>query len=470
MNGEGGKHATMNIERNQTNGCDKMSRIYTDMYNMLQDVMKDEDKLKKMSPLDYSALGMYIGKFVEQEINSSVVQIMRAFCGIDMPEYYCKRDPYIYYDDAIVRTGKNIVNLNEQLLPQDSFSLKTIMLGDAYYALEQLKKEDDKGFFNNYPWLYEKDFRTAWRNLFTFRNKMAHIGEIINESTLRKNYDHFLDFLRYMPDISEAKRILSSGSISESQPTSEKVQKELSTYIITDNPPYDKPFAPQEVAQRYLELNNAGEWSTEYYDIGEKYILNAIIFEGNNGKKGIKDCLDNILVPARYDGFGFIPMPFVVKRKSINAVRDGKYVLVALDGSGKELTNEYDEIRLAIYEHLGSPYVYRKNGVKAWGFMNTAGVEICDNIIDHYYWGQNSMWYDSGDMMGYWQFGVIFLPPIYDNIEMQGEPEDPLIFTINGVQGYVKLDGTFVPSSALIGLDEAEEWEIIRECIREQYD
>jgi hypothetical protein len=73
-------------------------------------------------------------------------------------------------------------------------------------------------------------------------------------------------------------------------------------------------------------------------------------------------------------------------------------------------------------------------------------------------------------MMGYWQFGVIFLPPIYDNIEMQGEPEDPLIFTLNGVQGYVKLDGTFVPSSALIGLDEAEEWEIIRECIREQYD
>lgn len=108
MNGEGGKHATMNIERNQTNGCDKMSRIYTDMYNMLQDVMNDEDKLKKMSPLDYSALGMYIGKFVEQEINSSVVQIMRAFCGIDMPEYYCKRDPYINWDDAIVRTSNKI--------------------------------------------------------------------------------------------------------------------------------------------------------------------------------------------------------------------------------------------------------------------------------------------------------------------------------------------------------------------------
>ena len=33
----------MNIERNQTNGCDKMSRIYEEMFNVLQDVMQDED-------------------------------------------------------------------------------------------------------------------------------------------------------------------------------------------------------------------------------------------------------------------------------------------------------------------------------------------------------------------------------------------------------------------------------------------
>ena len=70
------------------------------------------------------------------------------------------------------------------------------MLGDAYYALEKLKKEDDKGFFNNYPWLYDKRFLGAWRNLFTFRNKMAHIGEIINAGTLKENCEYFLIFLR----------------------------------------------------------------------------------------------------------------------------------------------------------------------------------------------------------------------------------------------------------------------------------
>ena len=458
----------MNIENKLTDGCDKISRVYEDMFNVLQNVMQDEDKLKNLSSLDYSALGMYIGKFVEQEINSSVVQIMRAFCGIDMPEYYCKRYPG-FDIDADVEGRNRKIRLNEQKPNGDRTSLKSISLGDAYYALEQLKEEDNNGFFNDYPWLGDRIFLEAWRNLFTFRNKMAHIGEIIDADTLKENYDYFLRFLRYMPDILKAKKELASEEYIESLPKPKKEEEVLSPYIVTDNPPSDKPFAPKEIAQRYLELNNAGNWTNEYYDICKKYNLDAIIFKGSNGKKGIKDCLDNILVPAKYDGFGFIPKPFDVNRKSINAVRDGKHILVALDGSGEELTNEYDEIRLAIYEHLGTPYVYRKNGMKAWGFMNIEGAEICENIIDHYYWGLNSIWYDSGDMMGYWQFGVIFLPPIYDNIEMTGEPEDTLLFTLNGVQGYVKFDGTFVPSSELIGLDEAEEWEILCDCIREQY-
>ena len=70
-----------------------MSRVYSEMFNVLEEVMQDDEKLKALSPLDFSALGMYIGKFVEQEINSSVVQLMRKTCGIDMPDYYCKRYP-----------------------------------------------------------------------------------------------------------------------------------------------------------------------------------------------------------------------------------------------------------------------------------------------------------------------------------------------------------------------------------------
>lgn len=35
----------MNIEQKQTKGCNKLSRVYEDMFNILQEVMTDEDKL-----------------------------------------------------------------------------------------------------------------------------------------------------------------------------------------------------------------------------------------------------------------------------------------------------------------------------------------------------------------------------------------------------------------------------------------
>lgn len=460
----------MNINQDKTNGCDKASHIYGEMFNVLQDIMQNEDRLKELTPLDYSALGMYIGKFVEQEINSSVIQIMREFCGIEMPEYYCKRYPGFDIDADVEGKSKR-VRLNEQRPNGDITSLKSIPLGDAFFALEQLKKEDKKGFFSKYPWLNDRIFLEAWRNLSTFRNKMAHIGEIIDAETLKENYKFFLRFLRYMPDILAAKKKLAPVDYIESLPSSNKERKRIFPYILTENPPSDKPYAPKEVAKRYCELSDAGEWTEEYYDIAGKYNLDAIIFDKGNGKKGIKDCCEKILVPAKYDGFGFVPKPFVVNRKSINAVRDGKYVLVKLDGSGEELTKEpYDEIRLATYYHLGSPYVYRKNGMQAWGFMDLSGVEICDSIIDHYYWGLNSMWYDSGDKMGYWQFNVIFLPPIFDNIEMSGDPEEPLLFTLDGVQGYVRFDGSFLPLSEFKKMEEEDEASIVWDFICEQYD
>ena len=466
----------MNIDLKQTNGCDKTSRVYGDMFNMLQEVMEDESKLKELSLIDYSALGMYMGKFVEQEINSSVVQIMRAYCGIDMPEYYCKRDPWHERNGADVYTGKQTIRLNEQKDKGDKYSLKSIPAGDAFYALKQLKEEDVKGFFKKYPWLCDEIFLEAWRNLFTFRNKMAHIGEIIDADTLKENYEYFLRFLRYMPDILKAKKELAPDECIEALPAikEKKIEEEKPYWITTDH--REKPYAPKEVAQRYCELlkTNVGdeEWITEINGIIEKYNLDAMIFEGENGKKGLKDCLGNIMVPDKYDGFGFLPKPFDIKRKSVNAVRDGRYVLVAVDGSGQELTKEtYDEIRLATYEYIASPYVYRKNGMKAWGFMDTSGVEVCECIIDKYYWGTNSYYYDSGDHMGYWQFGVIFLPPIYDNIEMPGEFWEPILFTLNGVQGYVRNDdGSFMPLEEYKKLDEDEQSDTMWDYLCEQYE
>lgn len=468
----------MNINQEQTNGCDKTSRVYGNMFNVLQEVMEDESKQKELSPLDFSALGMYIGKFVEQEINSSVVQIMRAFRGIDMPEYYCKRDPYLDWEKALVRTGKKNVNLNEQLLQLDRYSLKTIMLGDAFYALEQLKEEDDEGFFNDYYWLSDKIFLEAWRNLFRFRNRMAHIGEIIDVNILKENYVFFQRFLNYMPKILDLKKELAPDDYIEKLPTIKEKKEEKPYWITTDH--RDKPYAPIEIAKRFCELDKCDWREKDYYEkmkernaISEKYYLDAMIFDGKNGKKGLKDCLGNILVPARYDGFYFLPRILEHPKSSVSviAIRNEKYVVTTLDGSGKELTDrEYDVIRLARNDHPYMTYIYRKDGALSWGFMSNQGIELTECIIDSLALGLNSFVYESGGLQGYWQFGYDILPPIYDNIEMSGEPEDPLLFTLNGVQGYVRQDGTFLPLSEFKKMEEEDEESIIWDFICEQYD
>lgn len=464
----------MIIEKTQTNGCDKASHVYGKMFNVLQDIMQDENKLKELSPLDYSALGMYIGKFVEQEINSSVVQIMRAYCGIDMPEYYCKRYPGFDVNADVV-CGSRKIRLNEQKDFKNRYSLKAIPLGDAFYALKQLKVEDNENFFAKYRWLNDKIFLDAWHNLFVLRNKMAHIGEIIDAETLKENYAHFLRFLRFMPDILETKKRLAPDTYIEALPSSSEGKMEKTPNVTTtDN--CKKNYATKEIAQRFCELLNSEErddkWLEEINSILAHYSLDAIIFKGEDGKKGLKDCLGNILVPAKYEEFGFLPKPFDFKRKSVNAVRDGKYVLVALDGSGKELTEEtYDEIRLISFIHMDSPYIYRKEGVTTWRFMTVEGKELSDFVIDDYSCGINGVWYQSGETCGYWQFNVIFLPPIYDNIEMPGDPEDPLLFTLNGVQGYVrKDDGSFIPLDEFKKLDEDEQCDAMWDYICEQYD
>lgn len=459
----------MSIEKKQTNGCDKLSRVYSEMLNYLQDVMQDDEKLKDLSPLDYSAIGLYIGKFVEQEINSSVVQIMRAFRGVPMPEYFCRRYPR---NVQSVINGQQTIYLNSKKDLYDDFSLRTIPLGDAYYALEVLKQEDKYGFFDHYSWLNDQEFLNVWQELYKFRNKMAHIGEIIDADTIKDNYELFLHFLKFMPQISEAKKELMPKGFS--QPTT-------ATKKISSGRPYfagtyyrDKP---ERLERRIVHLESA---VPDSFDEGNKPAeprcvkaqVDAKKFKLRKGKFGLKDLDGNILVPANYDAFGFLPkLVDDYKRESVIAIRDDRYVLVALDGSGKELTKEsYDDIRLADNSKKNSPYIYRKNGRKPWGLMDESGNEMCDNIVDNYVCTENSVMFESDELRGYWHFtkpNTIYLPPIYDDIESAGDDNGTLIFTLNGKQGYVKYDGTFIPLDEFEQLDEDDQLNMKNECVND---
>ena len=466
------------MKNRQTTGCDKLSRVYEDMFNTLQEVMLDEDKIKNLSPLDYSALGLYIGKFVEQEINSSVVQIMRAFKGVPMPEFYCKR-----YSKKIspVETERQKIYLNSWKDVNDSFSLKTISLGDALCALEVLKTEDNKGFFDYYPWLNNQDFLDAWRELSKFRNKMAHIGEIIDEDILKRNIEVFQTFLSFMPDISKAKKELAPKWYRQPLKTNKKNEITIGfhakKYEFRDK---GKVSECKWICAESLEPpmpDDLKEYITKYKKRLYDQALNrrVKIFKQRKGKRGLKDHEGKTLVPPYYDEFVLLPKTLDDhQRKSVIAIRDGKYFIVALDGSGKELADTYDVIMYANKSINNSPYIYRKNGRAQWGFIDEWGKVMCDNIVDSYICSEDSITYDSNELRGYWCYtepDTPILPPIFDDIEMIDNFNEPLVFVLNAVEGYVQIIGNkykFISLAEFKNLDAAEREKILESCIREK--
>ena len=466
------------MKNRQTTGCDKLSRVYEDMFNALQEVMQDEDKIKNLSPLDYSALGLYIGKFVEQEINSSVVQIMRAFKGVPMPEFYCKR---YFLRISPVETERQKIYLNSWKDVNDSFSLKTISLGDALCALEVLKTEDNKGFFDYYPWLNNQDFLDAWRELSKFRNKMAHIGEIIDEDILKRNIEVFQTFLSFMPDISKAKKELAPKWYQQPLKTNKKNEITIGfhakKYEFRDK---EKVSECKWICAESLEPpmpDDIKEYITKYKKRLYDQALNrrVKIFKQRKGKRGLKDHEGKTLVPPYYDEFVLLPKTLDDhQRKSVIAIRDGKYFIVALDGSGKELADTYDVIMYANKSINNSPYIYRKNGRAQWGFIDEWGKVMCDNIVDSYICSEDSITYDSNELRGYWCYtepDTPILPPIFDDIEMIDNFNEPLVFVLNAVEGYVQIIGNkykFISLAEFKNLDAAEREKILESCIREK--
>jgi hypothetical protein len=385
-----------------------------------------------------------------------------------MPDYYCKWDPTVHYTVGLLKSDRKTIRLNEHNnnFPKDPFALKPIPLGEALWALEYLMDEDDGGFFEDYPWLSDEKFIEAWRNLGRFRNRVAHTGEIIDAESLKEGYLYFTRFLEYMPQMLEAKKEMAPEDYIDSLP---KVEEQKPYWICTDN--RERPYPPMFIAQRFYELYQHRPFGEdEMVEINgylAKYSFDAMIYEREDGKKGLKNYLREVLAPAKYDGFDFLPL-FDEHHPSCIAIRDNKYVLIALDGSGKELTPAYDEIHLADYGHPYSPYIFHRDGLLAWGLMDMQGKIIYDCKIDKIWTCLNSILFESGGLMGYWDYGNnIFLPPVYDNIEAGAEMNCPIIFTLNGVQGYVKRDDvSFMSVDELNQIEDEDErsdmmWEFI---------
>lgn len=126
---------------------------------------------------DFSQLVTSLGKVFEIELNSSVIQWIRHFNGIEMPQYYREVKEGV---ELVQYIGTKRVDLN-QYRSGDDRRLKPVMFGDAL-ALTGKYLNDLPGYLRETT----RELLGVWRNIKDERNASAHT-EIISEQ-------RFIDF------------------------------------------------------------------------------------------------------------------------------------------------------------------------------------------------------------------------------------------------------------------------------------
>mgnify|MGYP003294018022 CR=1 FL=1 len=188
----------------------------------------------------------------------------------------------------------------------------------------------------------------------------------------------------------------------------------------------------------------------------DEYSFMTTIFVGDNGKKGMRHANGDILVPAIYDDFAFTFDCLMVNYEIIPALQDGKSGLVKCDGTGTPVTGfMYDSI--GVVPMTTRAFFFKKDGSTAYGLMLSDGRELCPCVIDkHYEPSSVCMLLKGGNYYGLYDLHDRVVMPIYEDIEV-GEPEEPMIFTYNGVLGYLDKDLKFVSKSDVDAIEDEDE-------------
>lgn len=467
------------LDKKLTEGCDKISKMYCKSYNQLVQLLDrvlsgDKGILQEW---DLSSLGLYLCKCVEQEVNSSLVQLMRKYLGIEMPKYYCRVAKGIRRRDASVNTGSDysphFIGLNDYFDSDHRDVLKRIPLGDAYHAMTTLLASDENGWFNDYPFLKNARFQEIWRTIFTSRNRIAHAGAVIRHEDFLLCFSACKEFLEnYMPLLASIKKNLTPAgwkdmtvefTEDEHGKTLDKERWALETWRDIQLPlPTIQDYYHREALDKYSsELFHAGdnykaiEVGTEMFRFQEQFNWLDIPFE-EDGLYGLKDIKGDIVIPAKYDDFADLQHYFSPLKHDVTiAIKDGKMGLVRRY-TGEELTGiVYDGIENIQY----TPFYYcSKDGSKALGILDQDGKEVVPCIIDGIFEFTNRAGFPfkSGDKYGYFSIEFNFyVPPIYDDIQII-DLDIPIIFIIDGVEGYISDKGVFYSIEQIKKMDEDE--------------
>lgn len=194
------------------------------------------------------------------------------------------------------------------------------------------------------------------------------------------------------------------------------------------------------------------------------------VFIGENGKKGAKLQNGQVVVPALYDEIAYTYGGIFTDSHPYVAAKDGKFGLVNPDGKGTELTPfVYDDI--VAPQDILNHFLYKKDDSKRFGLLKCNGCEVTPCIIDSYSCNGQTVYFRSGEHQGLWQLEIDeLLDPIYDEIEVL-DIDKPMLFTLNGEKGYVKVeDHSFIPASLKETMDEDAWHDMLLECICDEYD
>lgn len=200
----------------------------------------------------------------------------------------------------------------------------------------------------------------------------------------------------------------------------------------------EKKIPTPELLQEYRELLNSASTDADYEKakaFEDEYETFAQIFE-EDGKKGVKDIVGEIIVPALFDEIAYT-FTEAFSWFAIPVVNDGKYGLVKPDGSGEMLEEcIYDNIVLDDWF-----YFLLKDGKQ--GLCTATGKRIIPAEMDKVYHPFNDLvTFEKEGKEGYAMMNTgIITEAVYDSSDILDD--EYLSVTYNGQSGYIDADGQF---------------------------
>lgn len=154
---------------------------------------------------DYSSEGACLGKIIEEEINASIVQLIRKVrFDIEMPRYWRRYDE-TKHDTCVIKTKNLQVTFN--FIDKKRNILRTVPIGQVYRSIETLLAEDEK-YESALGVFASSDFIRALTGFSYFRNDSTHPGGVSAED-FQEMHQRFTELMEsYMHEMVSLKKRL----------------------------------------------------------------------------------------------------------------------------------------------------------------------------------------------------------------------------------------------------------------------